>query len=173
MRAVVGRVRIARHAGTRRTVIVTVVTPRVRFAVSMRAIRPPFRIEWRLNLADRTTEPQQHFGENVIRLNKQAALAKLYRDMPVAEMVGGADQLQGVTGTDFEQCFRCGLDSNHAAIAGEQSVAVAQHGAGRKDIAKLLAAGQGDALPALAAGIIRQHQTVTGRCLAVSEGFGE
>jgi hypothetical protein len=44
--------------------------------------------------------------------------------MPVAEMIGGANQLQAVAGTDFEQRFRRGFDLDHAAVTGQQAVAV-------------------------------------------------
>jgi hypothetical protein len=73
----------------------------------------------------------------------------------------------------FEQRLRSRLDGDDQAIAGEQAVAVAQHCSGRKDVAHFLAAGQDDALPALAACVVGEHQAIAGGRLAIGKGFGK
>lgn len=143
------------------------------FSMRVRAVGATFGIEGRLDLADRATEAEQHFGQHMIRLEAQEVLAKLHRHMPIAEMVGGTAELQTIAGVDFEQRFRGGLDFDHPPVAGKQTVAMPQHGTGRQDVTQLLATDQGHSLATFPPGIVRQHQTITGGGVIVGEGFGK
>ena len=167
---IVDIVGIGGRAAARRPVVV--VAP-VDTAVRMGAVGTPLRIERCLDLADCATEADKHLGEDVVRLEAQEPLAELHWNMPVAEMVGGADELKGVAGAHLEQRFGSGNDLDDAPVAASQAVALAQYGAGRKDVAHFLAAGQSHSLPALAAGVVRQHQVLGGWRLAISKGFGK
>ena len=112
-------------------------------------------------------------AKHVVRLKAQVLLAELHRHVPIAEMVGGANQLAGLAGMHFEQRLRSRLDGDDQPIASEQAVAVAQHRSGLKDVAHLLAAGQDDALSTLAACVVGEHQTIVGGRFAFGKGFGE
>jgi len=119
--AVPGMVGFADVRAGQRTIAVS---PGMTIHVRVRAISAPFRVERRLDLADRTPQADEHFGEHVIRLEAQETLAKLYRHVPVAKMVGRADELQAVAGAHFEQRFRGRFDLDDQAVAGEQAVAL-------------------------------------------------
>jgi hypothetical protein len=91
----------------------------------MRAVSAALGIEWRFDLADVATETDQHLGEDVIGLKAQKALAELHRHVPVAEMIGGTDQLEGSSRHELRAApFRRRLDFDHTAVAGQQAVAM-------------------------------------------------
>jgi len=66
----------------------------MRIAVRRSAVGAALGVKRCLDLADLATQADQHLGQDVVRLQAQKAFTELHRNVPVAEMVGGACQLQ-------------------------------------------------------------------------------
>ena len=84
------------------------IVPYVRFVRMMvPAVSARFGFKGSRRLADGTPQPTHHFGQDVIRLEAQAATARLrdnlYRDVPVSQVIGGTCKEQRRGGNRFNQ----------------------------------------------------------------------
>jgi hypothetical protein len=85
-----------------------------------------FGIERRLDLDDARAQPRHHRLDDVVAPDPQALWHDLRRQMPVAEMPGDPDQMQGIGAPDFDQRLRCCNHLDQPAILQHQRIAAAQ-----------------------------------------------
>ena len=98
---------------------------------AVRAIGTGLWLEGSFGFADAATQAFDHFSQHMVGLETQLATVfgrqNLHRDMPVAEVVGGAGEEQRAVGDGLDQPFRRGKDfDDGAAVFGRQFFAAVQ-----------------------------------------------
>ena len=132
------------------SVIVSVIVRMAVFvpmAMSACRIRAALGLERRLLRGDDEVHGAQHVGEHVVGLDLQVVRAQFDRHVAVAEVVGGADEVEGraVLGAvgDAQHRLGCGDHADHAAVLGHQHVAPAHDGAAGQEHAEFAPGGVG------------------------------
>jgi len=92
----------------------------------MSGIGAAFGIERRLDLDDARAKPLHHRLDDVVAADAQTFWHDLRRQMPVAEMPGDPNQMQGISAADLEQRFGGGDHLDQAAVLQHQRIAAAQ-----------------------------------------------
>jgi len=127
-------------------VIVVVIMPMmVATKVTARGISTVLRFKGFAHLRHRQVHGAQHVGQHMVRLNLQVVRLEFNGHMPVAQVVGGADQIKrramvGAMG-DFQHSLRCGPDLDQRTVMGHQHIAPARHCATRQKDAELSTSG--------------------------------
>ncbi len=123
------------------------------------AVGAVLRLVGRLDRFDPGAELFEHGLEHIVVGQAQPAVAQLQGDVAVAQVVGGAHQLEGAGAGDVQQLFGAGLDAHDAAVPGLQAFAVLQRRLAALEEQADLFAGRGEAAQAaLAAGLEAQLQ---------------
>ena len=102
-----------------------------------RAVRAALGLERTGRLGHDQVLPAQHVGQHVVGLQQQAIGLQLQRHVAVAQVVGGAQQVErravvGAVRDDQHRLWR-GLHAHQRAVLADQHVAAAQHGAARQE----------------------------------------
>jgi hypothetical protein len=85
-----------------------------------------FGIERRLDLDDARAKPLHHRLDDVIAPDPQAFWHDLRRQMPIAEMPGDSDQMQGIGAPDLDQRLGRGNHLDQPSVFQHQRIAAAQ-----------------------------------------------
>ena len=110
--------------------------------------------------ADDQVHRAQHLGQHMVRLELQAVGLHLQLHMAVAQVVGGAHQVQraavAAAVAHHQQRLRCGVDADQRAILGHQHVATPHDMAARQEDPQHTAGGIGGVEAALLARVPEQ-----------------
>ncbi len=85
-----------------------------------------FGVEGRLKGSDPSTEPRNHFGDDVIGANSEAFTGYLQRQMPIPNVPGDAEQICRFSRFDFKDWLGSGADPQIATAVEFEAVAVEQ-----------------------------------------------
>lgn len=119
----------------------------VPMAMSARRVRATLGLERRLLRGDDEVHGAQHVGEHVVGFDLQVVGSQLDRHVAVAQVVGGADEVEGravlrAVGDAQDRLGR-GDHADHAAVFGHQHVAAAHDGAAGQEDAEFAPGGVG------------------------------
>ena len=124
----------------------------------------------------------QHVGQHMVGLDLEVVGLQLNRHMAVAQVVGGADQVERravfAASGDAQYVLRCSLHANERAVFGHQHIAAAHHGAAQQKHTQCSACAVGGIKAAFLAGIPIQRNGVgafnqhTGQATALRHEFG-
>ncbi len=112
----------------------------------VRCIGAAFGFEGRQLLADRQVQALQHLAQHVVGLELQVVGFQFHRHVPVAQMVGGAQQVawRAVWALAHHQHrLRCSAHDHQRTVLGHQHVAAAHHAAARQEYTQPTAGGVG------------------------------
>lgn len=127
--------------------VIVSVAVRMTVAVPMapRRIRTAFGLERRLLRGDDEVHGAQHVGEHMVGLDLQVVGSQLDRHVAVAQVVGGADEVEGraVLRAVGDAQYRLGRGehADHAAVLGHEHVAAAHDGAAGQEHAQFAIGG--------------------------------
>ncbi|EWS53803.1 hypothetical protein X551_03393 [Methylibium sp. T29] len=104
------------------------------------AVGAALGLERRLRLADDQVHGAQHVGQHMVGLELQAVGLQLQRHMAVAEVVGGAQQVEGravfAAMPHHQHRLGRGDHADQRTVLGHQHVAAAHHAAARQEHAE-------------------------------------
>jgi hypothetical protein len=124
--------------------------------ITLTVIGARFRMKRRCHAVDRKTEAAHHVIEHMIVLPGELAGRNLQHHVTIAQMIGGAHQLEMIMAFNNRQLFRRGIDANAAAVIGQQHVAVFQYRATRQKKTQYGATARRDFLAAFLPLVVNQ-----------------
>ncbi len=104
------------------------------------------RFKGRLHCGDAGAHALEHFLQHMIGGNAQKTLAHLHRNMPIAQMIGGAGQVFATGAGDMQDMLCIGQHLDYATITGHQQITTAQDFSARQHQRQLFAVIQRHAL---------------------------
>ena len=107
---------------------------------AMSAVRAVFRLEGLRLLADDQVHAAQHVGQHVVGFQQQAFGLQFQRHVAVAQVVGGAQQIEGravrAAVAHHQHRLRGGHHAHQRAVLDHQRVATTHHAAARQEHAQ-------------------------------------
>eukprot|EP01137_Pigoraptor_chileana_P017644 Opistho-2@76024 len=130
-----------RRAGMVMAVIVAVPVMSVRMPLG--CVSAGLGLEGRFGLADDQVHLPQHVGQHMVGFQQQRFRLQLQLHMAVAQVVGGAQQIERAAvlgaGAHLQHGLRGGLDQDQGAVLGHQHIAATHGGAARQEHAQMAA----------------------------------